>query len=217
MKQNCNSILDSKFILSIIQKKKQLIKKFDKFKNRQEIEKIPNHIFCPYENCEGYAIRGSNKFLKCNKGHKFCSECKFKGWHKGTRCGNDEKRDMELFINWKNKNNVKSCPYCKAPIEKNEGCNHMTCINCKYEFCWLCNGKFEEGHFNNGHCRQFDREENNLPLNYLQIIERDEININFNDNNLRNNNQVNIYYNERNFNPINIYNNENRCCIFIMI
>lgn len=36
---------------------------------------------------------------------------------------------------------TKECPKCHSTIEKNGGCNHMTCRKCKYEFCWVCMGK----------------------------------------------------------------------------
>ncbi|XP_068182700.1 cullin-9 isoform X2 [Antennarius striatus] len=32
----------------------------------------------------------------------------------------------------------KRCPSCQAPIEKNEGCLHMTCAKCNHGFCWRC-------------------------------------------------------------------------------
>ena len=32
---------------------------------------------------------------------------------------------------------VKKCPQCKMPMEKNEGCQHMTC-RCSHQFCWEC-------------------------------------------------------------------------------
>ena len=39
---------------------------------------------------------------------------------------------------------TKSCPNCRKSIEKNQGCNHMTCRLCSNEFCWLCLGKWSD-------------------------------------------------------------------------
>ena len=39
--------------------------------------------------------------------------------------------------------NTKKCR-CKVPIEKNDGCEHMTCTRCKSEWCWLCGADYNE-------------------------------------------------------------------------
>ena len=33
---------------------------------------------------------------------------------------------------------IKRCPMCHVPIEKNDGCAQMMCKRCKHVFCWYC-------------------------------------------------------------------------------
>ena len=42
------------------------------------------------------------------------------------------------------KDNARHCPHCNAPIEKNEGCNKITCWRCGTNFCWLCGAKLNQ-------------------------------------------------------------------------
>ncbi|CAH1763633.1 11289_t:CDS:10 [Entrophospora sp. SA101] len=43
-------------------------------------------------------------------------------------------RQSEAFI----QSNTKECPKCKSKIQKDGGCDHMTCGQpCGYEFCWM--------------------------------------------------------------------------------
>merc|ERR1712083_817996 len=48
--------------------------------------------------------------------------------------------------------NARQCPHCNAPIEKNEGCNKITCWRCNTNFCWLCGSRLPQTnpytHFN---------------------------------------------------------------------
>ncbi|KAI0485619.1 hypothetical protein F4859DRAFT_389142 [Xylaria cf. heliscus] len=32
----------------------------------------------------------------------------------------------------------KACPNCKSDIEKDSGCDNMTCVRCGHGFCWIC-------------------------------------------------------------------------------
>lgn len=49
-------------------------------------------------------------------------------------------KENEESLKWISEH-TKKCPSCGIDIEKNKGCNHMTCKHCKFEFCWYC---FEE-------------------------------------------------------------------------
>ncbi|KAJ7354505.1 hypothetical protein DFH08DRAFT_855062 [Mycena albidolilacea] len=78
------------------------------------------------------------------KEHKFCFGCIIDSDHRPVVCGVallwlKKCRDDSETANWI-KSNTKECPKCMSTIEKNGGCNHMTCKKCKHEFCWVCMG-----------------------------------------------------------------------------
>ena len=54
----------------------------------------------------------------------------------------------------------KRCPKCKFFLERSKECNHITCLNCKYEFCCLCMGKYTRNHFIYGRCSGLQITEN---------------------------------------------------------
>ena len=72
-------------------------------------------------------------------------------WNDRINAGDDDSE------NWM-KINTKPCPGCKGPIEKNSGCMHMTCSQCKFEFCWLCMGDFRKhsSETGKGLCNSFE-------------------------------------------------------------
>ncbi|KAG7514122.1 E3 ubiquitin-protein ligase RNF14-like [Solea senegalensis] len=50
----------------------------------------------------------------------------------------------------------KNCPHCFCKIQKDGGCNMMTCTRCRRRFCWRCLTRLPEfgagGHFEDGTC-----------------------------------------------------------------
>ena len=103
-----------------------------------------NIQLCPFPDCESFAKKGNNKYVKCieNK-HQFCFN-RLKKWNGNENCLIDKDKSFE---NWRNTSKAKRCPKCKYFIEKIDGCNHMTCTYCKYEFCWLCMQKYDSNHY----------------------------------------------------------------------
>jgi hypothetical protein len=90
----------------------------------------------------------------CGKGHAFCAACKGPS-HSPSSCEDwrrwlariqaivssvetSDKDGNEIANALWVAANTKRCPKCELPIEKNEGCNHMTCRTCRHEFCWVC-------------------------------------------------------------------------------
>lgn len=97
--------------------------------------------------------------VDCGNGHYFCWECLQEG-HEPASCASwrawfqkiAEIKPEELCQTMSARNEESSANYlwlvshskrcpnsnCQAPIQKNEGCNHVKCYRCKHDFCWIC-------------------------------------------------------------------------------
>jgi len=64
-------------------------------------------------------------------------------WHEGQSCKQAEEAGL---ISWTVGRDVGRCPRCRSMIEKNAGCNHMTCSICRFQFCWICTRKWSYNH-----------------------------------------------------------------------
>ena len=73
----------------------------------------------------------------------------------GRRTGRNSRRDVSTLpgtpgVCRLGGKKYKKCPSCKVQIEKNGGCNRMTC-RCGQMFCWICGTKVTGyGHYENG-------------------------------------------------------------------
>lgn len=113
---------------------------------------------CPTANCDFSFINEKNDqhTMRCPQCKKdFCGLCAFAHSRNITCKEAEVNRNTSVNASaaekaseeWK-KNHTKPCPKCKTTIEKNNGCNHMTCVKCRHEFCWLCSADW----YNHGRC-----------------------------------------------------------------
>lgn len=104
---------------------------------------------CPADACTNVFILTDSDSLECHCrcGREFCAAC-LRSPHAPLTCKEAEawhsldSRQSVVASMIHLMKNYKRCPKCKAFIEKNEGCNHMTCRTtaggCGHEFCWVC-------------------------------------------------------------------------------
>lgn len=149
----CKVLVDEKTVLNLVDKPSQ--SKYFRLLGRAFVDDNDSLRWCPAPDCE-YAVEchiPSTSLLsiiptvECNCGHRFCFACGIAD-HQPCVCALVKKwlqkcRDDSETANWISIH-TKDCPKCQSAIEKNGGCNHMTCRNCRYEFCWVCMGPWSE-------------------------------------------------------------------------
>ncbi|GAX23832.1 ariadne-1 [Fistulifera solaris] len=145
--------------------------KYQQFQLKAFVEANTLTRWCPGPGCEriAWAPTASAMDAAIGLAHcdhcdtRFCMMCGHNEPHRPVPCRSlqvwhDKCRDESETANWILAN-TKECPSCVTRIEKNNGCNHMTCQKCRHEFCWICMGDWREHDANTGgyyKCNKYD-------------------------------------------------------------
>ena len=127
-----------------------------------EVSLDANRTWCPQAGCDTIChICTGNKSQgvpvtcpSCVK--EFCSLCS-SAWHPGLTCAENGAAlvrgqggggmlgseaglvgDIAMWMAGAEAENIKRCPMCAVPIERDAGCAQMMCKRCKHVFCWYC-------------------------------------------------------------------------------
>lgn len=148
MAQQCDVLAPEDFVLPLLTKT-TLRDKYQQFTFRDYVRSHPQLRFCPGPNCRTVVYSREPKAKRAA-----CQACKTEFCF---RCGTDyhAPTDCQVIKKWLTKcaddsetanyisAHTKDCPKCHICIEKNGGCNHMQCYNCKHDFCWMCLGDWK--------------------------------------------------------------------------
>eukprot|EP01112_Ceratiomyxa_fruticulosa_P017100 TRINITY_DN5267_c0_g1_i1.p1 TRINITY_DN5267_c0_g1~~TRINITY_DN5267_c0_g1_i1.p1 ORF type:complete len:652 (+),score=121.35 TRINITY_DN5267_c0_g1_i1:1419-3374(+) len=119
--------------------------------------------WCPTPGC-GNAVRmvsnnGNSSIVSCDCGYSFCFSCHREAHSPATceqlKAWEEKSRDDSETGHWVTAN-TKGCIKCGVNVEKNGGCNHMTCPQCKTEYCWVCMKPWR-GHSDFYSCNRYEK------------------------------------------------------------
>lgn len=146
MAHKCNAVCDESIVRFLVrQKSPHLANKFERFLLESYIEDNKMVKWCPSVPHCGNAIRVEDDEIcevECSCGMQFCFRCSAEAhspcscimWEHWAKMCRNESENMDWIAA-----HTKPCPKCQKPVEKNGGCNLVTC-QCMQHFCWLCGG-----------------------------------------------------------------------------
>lgn len=120
--------------------------RYDNYYVRNFIEQSKHMKYCPAARCDRVAVGSGVVTIRCVCANPFCFRCGEEA-HEPCSCAQlaewtQKCQNESETANWILAN-TRKCPKCSTRIEKNQGCNHMTCSRCRYEFCWICMGDWK--------------------------------------------------------------------------
>ncbi|KAF9731993.1 hypothetical protein PMIN01_09922 [Paraphaeosphaeria minitans] len=82
-----------------------------------------------------------NQIAHCHTCHaNTCMDCKnrWEGIYHRCNGSDDPSTKPDWLPEYASDCRIKPCPRCRTWIELYDACNHMTCENCQYQFCFVC-------------------------------------------------------------------------------
>ena len=148
----CAKALTSNDVIDLIGIDRVLRQKYDRF--LVDAESDGSKKTCPrccfiteHKLPRKFRLKEEDVKLRCTSCDlEWCFKC-HAPWHEGLTCNTFKKGDRQ-FQDWtKGKRqagdaNCRQCPTCRVYIQRNEGCDHMTCNRCNSEFCYRCGGLY---------------------------------------------------------------------------
>ncbi|KAL8051592.1 hypothetical protein ABFX02_06G157800 [Erythranthe guttata] len=138
--------------------------KYNRYFFRSYVECHANMRWCPGDGCDRavriQSVERENYDVACDCSRGFCFKCMdechrpadCETVRKWTKQNESEENNNKWLLSY-----TKPCPECGRKIEKNQGCNHITCRDpCKHEFCWLCLTPWKEAHYD---CNRYEEDE----------------------------------------------------------
>ncbi len=155
----------------------EVYQKFYMYLVRDFIDSSAYMYWCPSATCGKIAIGTDVDDIICACSFPYCSHCGLEA-HRPATCKEVDEWQLKNVSESENSSwilvNTKGCPKCSRRIEKNQGCNHMTCSICRHEFCWICMGDWKSHNGTSYQCNQYteDTQEMQEFRNVRQRLDR---------------------------------------------
>jgi len=140
--RGCSARIGQDEVTKLFPENPELIGRYELFSANAKAASDPLSSWCPYPDCGVQVkLRKKSRRARCGQCHRgFCTLCS-RPHNALLSCSLSA--DYQ-FQQWKTstKHGCRRCPSCKLYIEKDAGCNHMTCSRCRHQFCWVCGSEW---------------------------------------------------------------------------
>ena len=139
--QTCSGVLTTEILQETLDAK--TFQKYQALLVKKLSHQSQSANICPQPGCSKIftPIEGASH-TNCQCGAMICNACGGLS-HEGKSCVAALDPEFEAYAA---ENDLKFCIMCKTVVARVEGCTHITCPICDYEWCWVCGREHSNVH-----------------------------------------------------------------------